>query len=77
MARKLEDIECEIRALSTPERLHLLRDLVADLDGAIDDDVENAWLEEAGRRYRELKNGTVTPVPAEEVFARARARIKK
>jgi putative addiction module component (TIGR02574 family) len=55
--------------------MHLLRDLIADLDGAIDKDVEKAWLDEAERRHRELKEGTVEPVPAEEVFARARARL--
>jgi putative addiction module component (TIGR02574 family) len=75
MARTIEDIESEIRTLSADDRMHLLRDLIADLDGAIDKDVEKAWLDEAERRHRELKEGTVEPVPAEEVFARARARL--
>jgi hypothetical protein len=57
--------------------MHLLRDLIADLDGGLDADIENAWLEEAERRYKELKEGEVELIPAEEVFARARARLKK
>lgn len=33
MARTIEDVEGEIRNLSTDDRMHLLRDLIADLDG--------------------------------------------
>lgn len=77
MARAIEDIESEIRALSTDDRMHLLRDMIADLDGGMDEDVEKAWLEEAERRRKELKEGKVEPVPAEEVFARARVRLNK
>ena len=77
MAKSIEDIENEIRSLSANDRMHLLRDLIADLDGSMDEDVEKAWLEEAERRYRELKDGKVGLIPAEEVFSRARAQIKK
>ena len=77
MAKTIEDIENEIRSLSADDRMHLLRDLIADLDGSMDEDVEKAWLEEAQRRYKELKEGEVELVPAEEVFAQARARLKR
>ena len=77
MARTIEDIESEIRTLSADDRMHLLRDLIADLDGDMDEDVEKAWLEEAERRYKELKEGKVEPVPSKEVFVRARARLNK
>jgi len=76
MAKTIEDIENEIRSLSVDDRMHLLRDLIADLDGSMDEDVEKAWLEEAERRYKDLKEGEVELIPAEEVFARARARLK-
>jgi len=72
MARTIKDIENEIRTLSTSDRMRLLRDLIADLDGGMDEGVEKVWLEEAERRYRELKEGKVEPVPAEEVLARAK-----
>jgi len=77
MAKTVEDIENEIRSLSTDDRMHLLRDLIADLDGAMDEDVEKAWLDEAERRYKELKEGEVELIPAEEVFSQARARLKR
>ena len=77
MAKTIEDIENEIRSLSADDRMHLLRDLIADLDGSMDKDVEKAWLEEADRRYKEVKAGEVELISAEEVFAQARARLKK
>jgi len=57
MAKTIEDIENEIRSLSADDRMHLLRDLIADLDGSMDEDVEKAWLEEAERRYKEFNGG--------------------
>ncbi|MGB5439069.1 MAG: addiction module protein [Gammaproteobacteria bacterium] len=77
MAKTIEDIENEIRSLSVDDRMHLLRDLIADLDGGMDEDVEKAWLEEAERRYKALKEGEVELIPAEDVFTRARAQLKK
>ena len=77
MAKTIEDIENEIRSLSADDRMHLLRDLIADLDGSMDEDVEKAWIEEAERRYKGLKGGTAELIPAEEVFAQARARLKR
>ena len=77
MAKTTEVIENEIRSLSVNDRMHLLRDLIADLDGGMDEDVEKAWLEEAERRYKELKEGEVELIPAEEVFTRARAQLNK
>ena len=76
MARKVEEIERDIRSLSDDERNHLLRDLVADLDGNPDPEVEKAWLEEAQRRLRELQQGDVEALSAEEVFRSARDRLK-
>jgi hypothetical protein len=54
-----------------------LRDIVADLDGERDPEVEKAWLEEAQRRFRELKDGVVEAIPAQEVFKNARDRLNK
>jgi len=53
-----------------------LRDLVADLDGNPDPDVEKAWLEVAQHRLRELQQGEVEALSAEEVFKSARDRLK-
>ncbi|HHH49164.1 MAG TPA: hypothetical protein ENK51_09805 [Gammaproteobacteria bacterium] len=77
MARRVEELEREIRSLSDDERIHLLRDLVADLDGERDPEAERAWLEEVQRRFRDLKEGVVEAVSAEDVFKSARDRLKK
>ncbi len=77
MARPLEEIREEIRALSTSDKEELLRSLWEELDGPPDPDVEAAWLEEIQRRDLELDQGKVQSVPAEEVFKRLRSMSKK
>jgi putative addiction module component (TIGR02574 family) len=77
MARPLEEIREEIRALSTSEKEELLRSLWEELDGPPDPDVEAAWLEEVRRRDLELDRGLVQSIPAEEVLQRLRATLKK
>lgn len=76
MALTLQEIEQEILSLSSTERDDLIRNLISKIDGESDDDVEKAWLEEAKRRYKELQDGVVKPVPASDVIKRARLRIK-
>lgn len=76
MAR-LDEIEKEIRSLSAGDRTLLLPTLIADLADGVDEDVDQAWLEEAQRRHRELAEGRVATAPAEEVFERARSRLKQ
>jgi putative addiction module component (TIGR02574 family) len=77
MARAVSEIEKEIRALAPGEQEQLLRALLDELEAPADPDVERAWLEESRRRSRELDEGSVTPKPADEVFARARADLKR
>ena len=77
MARVLSEIEAEIRALTRDEQERLLRALLEELDAPADPGVERAWLEEVRRRSRELDDGTVEPIPADEVFARARAALER
>jgi hypothetical protein len=77
MARAVAEIEREIRALKPAEQEHLLRALVAELDGPPDPGVEQAWLEEAQRRSGELDAGEVRLNPVEEVLANARGGLKR
>jgi hypothetical protein len=72
----IKEIEKEFLNLSEAEKREVLRLLIADLDVATDEDVERAWLEEAQRRYRELKNGLVETVPASEVITKAKERLR-
>ncbi len=77
MARAVSEIEAEIRALAPSEQERLLRALLDELDGPADPNVERAWLDEARRRSHELDEGTVSPNSASDVFARARADLKR
>jgi hypothetical protein len=76
MARTVQELEAEIRALAVADRDRLLRDLVADLDGKSDPKIEAAWLEEAQRRYGQLKSGKAKAVSAKTVIDKARTRLK-
>ena len=76
MARTVQELEAEIRELAVADRDWLLRDLVADLDGAPDKEIEAAWLAEAQKRHEELSSGKVKAVPVEETIRKARARLK-
>lgn len=60
--------------LSDRERARLAELLIASLDEQ--DDVGEAWADEAERRFDELRSGAVQAVPAEEVFARIRSRLR-
>ena len=77
MARTIEKIEEEIRSLSAAEKAELLRSLITELDVPADADVEQAWLEEAQRRHRELVEGKVKGIPGERVFENLRSRLRR
>jgi putative addiction module component (TIGR02574 family) len=77
VARAVSEIEKEIRALEPDDQEHLLRALLEELDGPADPDVEQAWLAEAQRRSQELDSGVVEAISADEVFAKARAELKR
>ena len=77
MSSVVAEIEAKIRSLKPGEKTELLRALIAELDGPPDRDVERAWQEAAARRYREIVDGKVKTVPGEQVFERARSRLKR
>ncbi|MBM2805485.1 MAG: hypothetical protein HW419_3378 [Deltaproteobacteria bacterium] len=77
MSTDVAEIEAKIRSLTLKDKTELIRTLIAELDGLADPDVERVWLEEAQRRYREVVEGKVQPVPGERVFANLRARLHR
>ena len=77
MSSDVAQIEAKIRLLSFEDKTELLRALIGELDSPADTDVEQAWLTEAQRRHREIAEGKVRPVPAQQVFDNLRARLKK
>jgi len=77
MSTDVAEIEARIRSLSVEDKAELLRALIAELDGPADADAESAWLLEAQRRYREVRDGKVKPVSGEGVYENVRARLKQ
>lgn len=75
MTKAVREIERDIRALSTEDKVDLLRSLIAELDTPADPNVERVWLETAQRRYRELVEGKVKGIPGPLVFERLRAHL--
>jgi Putative addiction module component len=70
-----DELKAEALRLEPRARAELARALLASLDDLSETEIEQLWLEEAARRDRELDEGTVEAIPADEVFARARARL--
>ncbi len=77
MTANVAEIEAKIRALSLEDKTELIRSLISELDGPADADVERAWALEAERRHREIVEGKVKTIPAQQVFQSLRARLKK
>ncbi len=74
----LQLMECEEQALRLPppERAVLAEHLIASLDDLSGAQIEQMWLDEADRRYREYKKGTISARLAEDVLRDARAAIR-
>jgi putative addiction module component (TIGR02574 family) len=62
--------------LPEKERLQIVEELLASLDPVADDAVDAAWVEEVEKRSREIKEGTVRPLPWEDVRSAARKRVR-
>jgi putative addiction module component (TIGR02574 family) len=69
MNKEIGDIEKAALNLSTQQRVHLVRRLIAGLDSGKDQDVEQQWLDEAERRLLDYHSGKTTARPAEEIFS--------
>lgn len=74
MERKLEDIASEALQLSIESRAALAKRLLDSLDELTPEEYERLWVEEAARRYQQLKSGTAASIASEELFARLDAR---
>lgn len=64
-------------SLTPDERSELTRALIQSLEQEAEEDitaVEQAWEKEIARRVEEIESGKVKGIPAEEVFAKLRAK---
>ncbi len=73
-----EELENEVLKLPVARREELVRALILSLDAdqETDPEIQQAWIEEAERRYQDYLDGKTTPVPGEEVFRRVRASLR-
>jgi len=78
MAHSLADIEDDALRLPPEDRARLAVDLLASLEETVESpaEIEKLWLIEAQRRFHELRDGVVQGIPAQEVFARLRAKLR-
>ena len=78
MPMTLEQIEAEALKLPEEARAALLERLMRSLVDAseMDQDVTEAWAQEAVRRDEEMESGAVVGIPAEEVFAKLKSQGK-
>ncbi len=65
-------IEREALHLPVPERAKLAHKLLLSLEDMSESEIEAAWLDEAERRAREIDQGLVRLISAEEVSRKAR-----
>lgn len=77
MSNMITEIQEKVRALNPQEKLELIRNLIAELDGPADTNVEQAWVAEAKKRQQEILDGKIQTIPGERVFEHLRSRLKR
>ena len=75
MEMTLEQLEAEALKLSVEARARLAQRLLRSIEPAAESEIDRLWIEEAQRRHGELLAGAQA-IPADEVFAKARALLK-
>jgi putative addiction module component (TIGR02574 family) len=71
-----QTVENEALSLPQEDRAKLAQKLLLSLDSLSEEELNQTWLIEADRRARELDNGDVQPISAEEVRRKARALLR-
>ena len=71
MTLSIEKIESDLLKLPRQERAFLADRLLGSLDVEVFNDIEEAWIEEAERRYQEYKSGKRPGIASQAVFAEA------
>jgi putative addiction module component (TIGR02574 family) len=72
----LKAIQSHVLKLSVSERAELAATLLSSLESAEPAELENAWIEEADRRFREYKRGRIRAIPAAQAMREARASLR-
>ena len=76
MAESMSEIERDALQLPAEDRAKLAVSLLCSLEetGKDPEEIERLWVAEAKRRAREIQDGTVKAIPADEVLNRLRAK---
>lgn len=77
MQRNLEEIASEALQMSVESRAALAKRLLDSLDELTAEENERLWVQEAARRYKQLKAVTATSISSDDVFARLDARTHR
>ncbi len=72
----LKQLEEEALHLPEEERAELAQKLLLSIDSPSEGEIAADWLLEARRRAKELDEGIVQPIPAEEVRHKAKALLR-
>lgn len=75
-SRSIRDLEAQLLQLEPHARAALARTLLASLDDLSDEEYDRLWAEEAEARYADFLAGRTKAVDGDDVFARARARLR-
>jgi putative addiction module component (TIGR02574 family) len=72
----LNDVKNEAMLLSVKERALLILELLESLDSVQDEEIENAWINEAEKRYARYVAGETKTRSASDVFANIQAQLQ-
>jgi hypothetical protein len=72
-----KEIEQSALNLDEKSRAELAKRLLVSLEETIDEDIEQAWIEEIKHRKAQVESGEVETIPGKEVLEKARNLIKK
>lgn len=77
MALTIEGLAEEALHLPADKRLALAHRILASVEPPATAEIEAAWDEEICRRMENYKNGISKSIPADDVFAEIKARLRK
>lgn len=75
-SKDIHDLEAQLLQLEPHTRAALARTLLASLDDLSDEEYDQLWAQEAEARYADFLAGRPNAVDGDDVFARARARLR-
>jgi putative addiction module component (TIGR02574 family) len=76
MVTDLEQLTQAALLLSSEAKVALVERLLQSLDVDELSELDEAWIEEAEKRYEELHSGKTVGIPAHEVFAQIREELR-